>query len=82
MERKKKYCANFNVNNGTTLIHPIKGANKKKLLRRITDMAKAEIFQDKTNVGTFWVDDMQGQTVAEGCIFISNCGRPYVRYYK
>jgi hypothetical protein len=67
MEEKKKYYANFSVNNGTMYMQPIWGNNKRKLAKQIRDVALAEIFQG--NTGCFSVvDDKTSECVVYATI--------------
>lgn len=58
---KKKYFANYHVNNGTTKIHDDEYTNKREAAKNILSTAKAECFDG--NRGHCWVCDENGKIV-------------------
>ena len=58
-----KYKANFSANNGTTMMHPIEGNDKAKLLKDIREIALGNRFAG--NSASWWVEDKKGNTVYE-----------------
>jgi hypothetical protein len=58
-----KYRANYTANNGTTMMHPIEGNNKKQLLKDIKDIAMGNRFAG--NSARWWVEDESGNTIYE-----------------
>jgi hypothetical protein len=79
MGSKKKYYANFCVNNGTMYMQLIWGNNKRKVAKQIKDVALAEVFQG--NTGTFSVTDNK----ASECVIYATIDRNkrvhYSNYY-
>lgn len=64
----KKYFANFNASNGTTLCENIESDNKNKLIRFIINSANAHRYRG--NVASWWVcESSTGHKVAGGDIF-------------
>lgn len=76
---KKKYFANYVVNNNTTLLNPIVDTSLIRVTKRIKEAAKGEIFCSLTNRGSFWVADETGNQIVIGDIFISKNLKPYTR---
>lgn len=58
-----KYKANYTANNGTTMMHPIEGNNKKQRLKDIKDIAMGNRFAG--NSASWWVEDENGNTIYE-----------------
>lgn len=63
-----KYIANFCANNGTSLITPLEGNNKRDLARRISAIAKAERFAGSESRWTVH-EKATGICVAGGTIY-------------
>ena len=64
----KKYFANFNANNGTTLCEYRESNNKNELIKSIRDSAKANRYRG--NIASWWVcESATGYKVAGGSIF-------------
>lgn len=58
-----KYKANYTANNGTTMMHPIEGNNKKQLLNDIKEIAMGNRFAG--NSARWWVDDENDNRIYE-----------------
>lgn len=58
-----KYRANYTANNGTTMMHPIEGNNKKQLLKDIREIAMGNRFA--AHSASWWVEDENGNTIYE-----------------
>lgn len=72
------YYANFSANNGTRLIEPITGTNKRNLEKRIRSLAEAERFSGNVAKWYVWYEDDSAYKrfyVAAGALFDGGCMR-------
>lgn len=79
---KKKYFANYVVNNNTTLLNPIVDTSLLRVSKRIKEAAKGAIFCYSANRASFWVADEKGNQIVLGDVFISKHLKPYTRLRK
>lgn len=59
------YKANFKVNNGTRLMRPLTGTNKKVLCTEIRDYALSELFSGNSGNFKVWHDDADGMPICD-----------------
>ena len=74
----KQYYANFNANNGTTLMATLKSNNKNSLMKTIRKWAEGECFDN--NTASWWVEDGDGHIVYNGEVRKRNGKTFYVRF--
>ena len=73
-----QYKANFIVNNGTRLQHPISGTSKTDVRNRIRRLALAELFQGNEGTFTVWYEDPDG---FRRCVYYGKISRNGKVYY-
>jgi uncharacterized membrane protein YkoI len=74
----RQYYANFDANNGTTLMATLKSTNKNDLMKSIRKMAEDECFDNNTS--SWWVEDSDGRIVYNGDVRKRNGKTFYVRF--
>lgn len=76
---KKNYYANYQVNNGSSLMQPIEDTSLSRIKKDIIEIAKGNIFKQPHNSGVVYVEDEYGKEIYRAIIYLSKNLRPYVR---